>query len=389
MLRIFSPLRTIHSQLLAPTTAFLDSRGLYSSLSRSPSEKPNELGAEGSDNGPSRSVVFLTVSFHITIALSVTLLNKWALNSVPLPQVLLAFQTGICVLLSLKVRMFSPDSIGPLLMDIEELKQLWPYLFMRTVAVGMKVWCLNLVPASFYQVSRGLLLPVTVLLSYMCLGSKISSSILKSILIICAGFVIGSVAKYGGTSSLESYSNVTQVASAMVDLGFILGIASTFTTAAETIVVKVYAPKLSIFRAVYATSLVGFITFTSLSFFSGGFAEFSALLFHPQSNSTTILSSIGISSIAYYLVSIAAVLQITVTTPVTHTISTAVRGVLQSLLAVILLPNEQLSTWQVVSICFILLGSIRYTWIKEKEKREKEVQTAKTDHEKESGSIAV
>ncbi|WVQ63630.1 uncharacterized protein L199_001783 [Kwoniella botswanensis] len=387
MFRVFLPLRAIHSRLLAPTTAYLDSRGLYSSLSRSPIEKPNDLGAEDSDNGPSRLVVFLTVSFHITIALSVTLLNKWALNNVPLPQVLLAFQTGTCVLLSLVVRIFSPESVGPLLMDIGELKRLWPYLFMRTVAVGMKVWCLNLVPASFYQVSRGLLLPVTVFLSYIFLGSKISSSILKSILVICAGFVVGSIAKYGGTSSLESYSNVTQVASALLDLGFILGIASTFTTAAETIVVKVHAPKLSILRAVYTTSLVGFITFASLSFFSGGFAELSTLLSRTQSNSTTIFSSIGISSVAYYLVSIAAVLQITVTTPVTHTISTAVRGVLQSLLAVVLLPNEQLSTWQVISISFILLGSIRYTWIKEKEKREKEVQTAKTDPEKGSGVV--
>ncbi|WVW79651.1 hypothetical protein I302_101620 [Kwoniella bestiolae CBS 10118] len=380
MIRVFSPLRAIHNRFLAPTTAYLDSRGLYSSLSRSPTEKPNELVEEVSDNGPSRLVVFLTVSFHITIALSVTLLNKWALNKVPLPQVLLAFQTGICVLLSLVVRIFSPDSVGPLMIDVGELRRLWPYLFMRTVAVGMK-----LVPASFYQVSRGLLLPVTVLLSYMFLGSKISSAILKSILVICVGFVVGSIARYGGTSSLESYSNVAHVASALLDLGFVLGIASTFTTAAETIVVKVYAPKLSIFRAVYTTSLVGFITFTSLSFLSGGFTELSSLLSNDTTRkflSSTIFSSIAISSIAYYLVSIAAVLQITVTTPVTHTISTAVRGVLQSLLAVVLLPNESLSTWQVISICFILLGSIRYTWIKEKEKREKEGQIAKSDPEK-------
>ncbi|OCF32477.1 hypothetical protein I316_05904 [Kwoniella heveanensis BCC8398] len=360
----------------------------------------SQLGlANESNAGPSRLKVFLTVSFHICIALSVTLLNKWALNTVPLPQVLLAFQTGICVILSVIVKAAGWGSVGSLNLPMSEVQRLWVYLVMRTVAVGMKVWCLNLVPASFYQVSRGLLLPITVLLSFLFLGNRTSPAILFNILIICVGFVIGSASKLSGSGSGSGSASASSSMSGMLDLGFILGIASTFTTAAETIIVKIYAPKLPIFRAVYTTSLVGFIAFTGLSYISGGFDDFSHLLETARINSAALASSsvtkvpanitgptyagvvsaILVSGVAYYLVSLAAVLQITVTTPVTHTISTAVRGVLQSLLAVVLLPNESLSFSAIVSIFFILVGSARYTWYKEKEKKEKEAAAARAN----------
>jgi len=92
---------------------------------------------------PSRLAVIFTVSFHICSALSVTLLNKWALNNIPLPQVLLAFQSGICVLLSILVRTFGLGQVGSFAIPSGEFKKLWVYLAMRTIGVGMKVWCLN------------------------------------------------------------------------------------------------------------------------------------------------------------------------------------------------------------------------------------------------------
>ncbi|WWC63754.1 uncharacterized protein I303_106359 [Kwoniella dejecticola CBS 10117] len=386
-MRILGPIRSLPARLL-PSPANVASSS-YASLPHDVTEEKS-VPTNNTDNQPSRLTVFLTVSFHITIALSVTLLNKWALNNVPLPQVLLAFQTGICVLFSLIVKIVSSDSIGPLNIDVKEIKRLWPYLFMRTLAVGMKVWCLNLVPASFYQVSRGLLLPITVSMSFAFLGNRISSAILKSILVICLGFIVGSIAKYSASASFDSSPRPFEAFMALLDLGFILGILSTFTTAAETIVVKLYAPNLPVFRAVYTTSLVGFVVFSALSLTSGGVDQFKSLLTATTTHKS-IITPILVSSVAYYLVSIAAVLQITVTTPVTHTISTAVRGVLQSLLAVVLLPNESLSGWQVVSIGFILAGSIRYTWVKEMEKRQKQrntgVEAAKMDLEQKAGLL--
>lgn len=203
-----------------------------------------------------------------------------------------------------------------------------------------------------------------------------------NILVICIGFIIGAGSKHGPGVSGSPLA-------LLKDPGFILGIASTFTTALETIVVKTYGVKMTVYRAVYVTSLAGFFAFSALSFVSGGTTEFMQLVEStkgatpvigangsPRTFYSNILLPILISGSAYYLVSLAAVLQITVTSPVTHTISTAVRGVLQSLLAVMLLPNESLSLEAVISIIFILAGSAGYTWQKEQSRKEKEQQAA-------------
>jgi GDP-fucose transporter C1 len=238
----------------------------------------------------------------------------------------------------------------------------------------------QLVPAAFYAVARGLLLPVTVLLSFIILRTRATTGIMMNIVVICIGFVIGAGSK-SGTGVSGSPLNLLR------DPGFLLGVASTFTTALETIVVKHYGVKMTVYRAVYVTSLAGCVAFSALSFLSGGTTEFLELVAStrsptpplglngsPRSFSANIVIPILVSGSAYYLVSLAAVLQITVTSPVTHTISTAVRGVLQSLLAVMLLPNESLSLEAVISIIFILAGSAGYTWQKEQSRKEKEMQ---------------
>ena len=210
---------------------------------------------------------------------------------------------------------------------------------------------------------------MTVLLSWLFLGNKASFGVLQSVVVVCVGFVIGAMSK---------------LTVATLDLGLVMGVLSTFTTALETIIVKRYAPKLSLLRAVYITSLFGFATFALLAVISGEVDEFATIVHDsklaayfglPPSvvgsgpSFNVIVGSIIVSGTAYYLVSLAAVLQITVTSPVTHTISTAVRGVLQTLLAVLLLPNEGLTGSQVVSIFFILAGSAAYTWVKEQQRK--------------------
>ena len=220
------------------------------------------------------------------------------------------------------------------------------------------------------------------LLSYLILGSKSTGSIMINIVLICIGFVIGAGSKHGPSQSGSTLSLLT-------DPGFILGIASTFTTALESIVVKHYGVKMTVYRAVYVTSLAGFLAFSALSFVTGGTQEFMALVESTRSATASavahgtqksfysnIVIPIVVSGSAYYLVSLAAVLQITVTSPVTHTISTAVRGVLQSLLAVLLLPNESLPLPAIVSIVFILTGSAGYTWQKEQDRKNKGTQAA-------------
>ena len=87
--------------------------------------------------------VTMTISFHITVALATTLLNKWALNLVPMPDVLLSMQMGLCVIFSWWIWAFNLGDVGSLMLSWEEVRTMWKYLGMRTIGVGMKVWCLN------------------------------------------------------------------------------------------------------------------------------------------------------------------------------------------------------------------------------------------------------
>ena len=122
----------------------------YISLSTAPDEKAFETKKQldapihaSTSTHPSRLAVIFSVPFPICSASSVTLINKWALHHIPLPQVLLAFQSGMCFLLSIVVRMSGSGQFGSFIMLSGEFKRLWVYLVMWTFRVGLNVWCLN------------------------------------------------------------------------------------------------------------------------------------------------------------------------------------------------------------------------------------------------------
>jgi len=67
-----------------------------------------------------------------------------------------------------------------------------------------------------------------------------------------------------------------------------------------------------------------------------------------------------------FLMSIASLLSIKVTSPITHMVSSAVRGVAASLLGMWLF-HDIITSGRAASIAVILLGSIYYTWVKHQE----------------------
>jgi len=67
-----------------------------------------------------------------------------------------------------------------------------------------------------------------------------------------------------------------------------------------------------------------------------------------------------------FMMSLASLLSIKVTSPITHMVSSAVRGVAASLLGVWLF-GDIITTGRASSIGIILLGSFYYTWVKHQE----------------------
>jgi solute carrier family 35 (GDP-fucose transporter), member C1 len=208
-------------------------------------------------------------------------------------------------------------------------------------------YTLKYVDASFYQVARGLVLPFTVLTSALLLASRPSLNILVSCSVVTAGFFIG-VFLDGTPVSL---------------VGIVFGVLSSATTALHAVVIKKsldvvggnalhlswYTNLLSIGLLAPLVVLAGEVGEVWKLF--GGEAEYvvvdggaSALRTFMWGSVITVCYHmihwlglfVGCSSddkgSLGFLMSIASLLSIKVTSPITHMVSSAVRGVAASLL---------------------------------------------------------
>jgi len=83
----------------------------------------------------------------------------------------------------------------------------------------------------------------------------------------------------------------------------------------------------------------------------------------------TFLIGIVVTGFFGFLINIAGFLQIKVTSPISHMISSAFRGVIQTVLGVTIF-NDILTVGRIGSIGIILFGSCLYTWIKDYESKQ-------------------
>jgi len=307
----------------------------------------------------SRGMVTFSVSFYIVTALIMVFVNKWVLNSVSLPFTLLWFQVIVAVILLHFTGIF-----GILQLPIIEKQKcigLLPLIAINVLGLSFNTICLQYVDASFYQVARALVLPFTVIFSFIFLSQKSSYKILLACLIVCIGFFVG----------VSSERLTISVA------GIIFGICSSISTALHAIVIKksLDVVKGNTMDLVYYNNFMSAIAFVPLIFLFGEQNQLSELFLQNTTTkqysmeAKTFLIGILVTGFFGFLINIAGFLQIKVTSPVTHMISSAFRGVVQTILGYFLF-GDLLTTGRVGGIFLILLGSCVYTWIKDQESKQ-------------------
>jgi len=239
-------------------------------------------------------------------------------------------------------------------------------VFLSVIGLSSSNYTLKYVDASFYQVARGLVLPFTVLTSFVFLRARPSLQILGACAVVTAGFFIG-VFLDGSPLSLK---------------GIWFGIVSSAITAVHSVVIKRSLPvvKGSALLLSWYSNLLSAIVLGPLSIIAGelpaivqllsGKLEAAQTLAVPghgkYSTLQTFLWGSAITGVLGFLMSIASLLSIKVTSPITHMISSAVRGVAASVLGMWLF-HDIMTTGRASSIGIILAGSILYTWIKNAE----------------------
>ncbi|KAF8726483.1 hypothetical protein AX14_007830 [Amanita brunnescens Koide BX004] len=286
--------------------------------------------------------------------------NKWVLNVTEAPLFFLFAQLLIAVVLFVISDMLRilPDRLT---FSLETCKGLIPMVGLNVIGLSFSNYTLKYVDASFYQVARGLVLPFTVCTSYVLLNTRPSLRILISCSIVTAGFFIGVF--LDGT-------NVSR-------LGIFFGVTSSALTALHSVVIK---QSLSVVNGSalllsWYTNAVSSIVLAPIVIIAGEgpaiaklFLGVDELVREPGSISAlkTFLWGTAITGTIGFMMSIASLLSIKVTSPITHMISSAVRGVAASLLGMWLF-HDIITTGRATSIAVILLGSIYYTWVKHKE----------------------
>ncbi|EIM21424.1 hypothetical protein E3Q22_02904 [Wallemia mellicola] len=301
-----------------------------------------------------RSAVTAVVIFYLTAAIIMVLVNKAVLNVENTPPLFFLFvQLAIAVILLLASHLFRLVRLPKIERNVA--RGLWKLIMINVAGLSFNNYCLKYIDASFYQVARGLVLPITVAISYIFLRTRPSPWILGACVIICLGFFIS---VHPGEADLNA-------------TGIVFGLLSSLTTAAHAVIIKTSLPVVggSTIDLAYYVNLFSSILFIPLSILVGEIPTIYALFFETDSNDM-ITFAIGalITGVVGFLICIAGFLSIKVTSPITHMVSSAVRSALMAILGVVFF-HDNLTTEKIISIIVIVIGSVFYTWIKDKENK--------------------
>ncbi|KAK0383036.1 hypothetical protein NLU13_8952 [Sarocladium strictum] len=307
---------------------------------------------------PSRMRVALTVLFHSSCAILSTILSKSALNGIEAPVTLLALQTFIQVLLLTAIGSFT--GLVELHRPLAAWKALLPLTIARLVGILAKTYCLASVNASVYQIARGLLLPFTLVLSLLVLRPRpyYPPLSLAGCALVMAGF---------GAGMASDYSQMLTSGK-----GVLLGVGSSLTTAIESVVVKRFLGKSpeGMWQMVWMSNVMATAFYVPLLPLSGELPTFLSLFDVTSDTARSFLGAASLTGISAFLLTIATFMQIEVTSPTTHMIVTAARGVAQSSIAIAVF-GEVLTTDRAGSMLLILGGSALYGWARDRYAQQK------------------
>jgi len=154
-------------------------------------------------------------------------------------------------------------------------------------------------------------------------------------------------------------------------LGVFYGVFSSITTALHAIVIKksLAVVKENTMDLVYYNNLLSSVCFIPLILFFGEELQIYQMFSDSPGSFRTFLIGIVVTGFFGFLINIAGFLQIKVTSPISHMISSAFRGVIQTVLGVTIF-NDILTVGRIGSIGIILFGSCLYTWIKDYESKQ-------------------
>ncbi|WVR03996.1 hypothetical protein IAU60_000995 [Kwoniella sp. DSM 27419] len=311
----------------------------------------------------SRLAVLATVVFYMVVAISMTLLNKSVLSSTPMPVFLLFCQSAVAVLL-----LGLENALGPYKtpkFEVPIAKDLLPLVFVNVLGLVFNNACLQYVDASFHQVARGLVLPFTIIVTVVILHQYPSPLALTAALVVTCGFFSGVLLDPNHASSRASAAVGGNDHSS---LGIMFGAMSSVSSACHAVLIKrgLKSVSNSPIGLSYYNNILSTLALIPIFIVSGELPV--ALRLLSSGGASQFFWGAAITGFFGFLISLASFISIKVTSPVTHMISSASRGVLQTMLAVYIF-GDVMSRGRVMSIFLIISGSVLYVYAKNEDSK--------------------
>ncbi|KAL7412463.1 hypothetical protein BDY24DRAFT_392988 [Mrakia frigida] len=306
-----------------------------------------------------RLQVVSVVIFYMVAALIMVVVNKWVLLTSTLPLTFLFAQLVIAVLLihlTSFVGFFTLPRPDPKLM-----KDILAIVVVNVTGLVFNTLCLMVVDASYFQIARGLVLPLTVFLASLLLRQRPPTSTIVCCSLVTIGFL------YGITPKAASPTNDR----GNTQLGIVYGVVSAVMIAVHAILVKWSLRKVDVkdmdatyvINLAYLTNLMSAVLLFPVLILLGEVWEWKALLTNETGTLKTFLVGSAVTGTFGFFICMAGLLSITVTSPVSHMFSSAVRSVLQTFLGIAVF-GDVLTVPRAVSIAFIIAGSAMYAYFR-------------------------
>ena len=331
---------------------------------------------------PNAIKIVWVVAAYFAISISLVFVNKLLMSdesvSIPAPLFVTWYQCVVSVaVLFVLGRIGSKSAEGSFFKQFPEFEYELPkaksILSLSFMFVGMITFnnlCLRYVEVSFYQVARSLSIVFNVIFTYLILGDRTSMKTLGALAIVILGFLAGTDGEIN-FSLLGTLFGV--IASAFVSLN------SIYTKSASQ-VVNNDKWMLSSYNNMNAVFM-----FIPIILFSG---ELSVLSEHSDKLWSPyywfVMTMGGIFGLA---IGIVTILQISVTSPLTHNISGTAKAAVQTVLALYIWKNP-VTAQGMLGVALVLGGSLLYSYIRMREMdaaRSKEYKPV-ADHDEEEAS---
>jgi len=239
-------------------------------------------------------------------------------------------------------------------LDAHTAKKLTPVVTVNIVGLVFNTLCLRGVEASFFQIARGMVLPLTIAVSCIHTHARPSVKVLIAAGIVTLGFLTG----------ISPNRNLPVSASPSVT-SLIYGMLSSVFIAVHAVLIKASLPHCnnSTIELAYWTNLGSAVMVAPFILLNGEIGTFLSLAHSVEWDGRPFVYGSVITGIFGFLLCVAGLLSIKITSPITHMFSSAARSVLQTLLGVWLF-SDILTVNRAVSILVICSGTMYYTWAK-------------------------